>query len=582
MGDSDVQNITGAKTFTDSAFKERNPAGTFSLTHRTPAITADKSTWPYLPYSFVIEKIGAGTSSYYAKQGTTSAVEYGPDTAQNVIQAAIDDLAAGLGTDTNRQKGMIFIRNNEFVGSSGSPLSLTLKSGIWLVGEGDGTVCQGKITVQDQSDGAGMKNIQLYNSAADHCLYINGAYFFHAENCQFYLDNTTLTKYPVLIDGGTTYSTSAIFDKCKIVSKGNGLKQQASATTKYSNTTTIRDSFIVFVGTPLPATGGQIGLDFDGDAVEKNLFVENCYIESWDTPISLDNGWAYLNNVWLDTCTTQGIIVTQAAINAGSQYINVGTSNITTSPLLVLGGRKYYATSANYSMVYDNRKIQPNTAWVEKYLLPAHNPAQPYGAFYGHNSGAAGEGLFAQVAISGTALNSGDYANGRWVRYKSDGASGDNCGFRYTGFPFTYRGWNPSFFMKMRVDNLTASRGWFGWATDNSEPTGDDMYNSLGFFGLGWKAGDTNWQVITNDSSGATSYASTGVAIAANTIYTLELRAEDTTPRFGYSIDGATMAFVLSNIPGQQNPLYPMFQVEATSAAQRQLDRFLVFHRGDK
>ena len=91
--------------------------------------------------------------------------------------------------------------------------------------------------------------------------------------------------------------------------------------------------------------------------------------------------------------------------------------------------------------------------------------------------------------------------------------------------------------MKMRVDNISACRGWFGWASASTEPTGDDAFNALSAFGLGWKAGDANWQVITNDSSGATAYASTGTAIAASTIYTLELRAEDTTPRFGYSIN---------------------------------------------
>ena len=430
--DVDDIDINSDFSFRSQKLKYRNPTNTFSITQVNPAVTADKDRRSYGPFSYLIEKEGSGASTYYVKNMSKDCIDQSGVTANTAIQYAIDTLVTGFDGDATRRKGTVFIRNNEFY----TGLDLTLKSGVWLVGEGYGTILTGKITVQDTSDTCGMKNIWLTNTAADHCLYVNGARWFTAEDCQFYLNNTTLTKYPVLIDGGTDYSTSNVFNRCKIVSKGHGLKQQASATSKYSNTTTLRDCYVVFIGTPLPGTGGEVGINVDGDAVEKNFYAENCYVESWDTGISLDNGWCHLENMWLDTCTTAGISVTQAALNTGSQYINAVTANITTQPLLVLGGRKYYATSGNYSMVYDNRKVLPNTAWVEKYLFPAHNAAQPYGAFYGHNSGDAGEGLFSQVAISGTTVNAGDYANGRWVRYTSAGASGDNCGFRYTGVPF--------------------------------------------------------------------------------------------------------------------------------------------------
>jgi len=459
---------------------------------------------------------------------------------------------------------------------------LTLKSGVWLVGEGTGTVLTGKITVADQADTAGLYNLNVGTTAADNVLYLNGPRSFTAQNCLFYLNNTSLTKFPVLIDGGTTFGALNSFYKCQILSKGHGLKQMASATTKYTNTTTLRDCYILYNGGAV-ATGGQTGLIFAGDAVEKNLLCDNLYMEQWDTAISLDETLCHLENIYVDVVNTAGIDVTQASINAGNQYIHVKTPSTTTQPLLVLGGRKYYASSSNLSMVYDNRRIQPYTAWIEKYLVPSHNTTQSYGALYGHNSGSAGEGLLSQLTIAGTPINSGDYTNGRWVRYTSAGTAGDNAGWRYTGTPYTYRGWNPSYFVKMRTDNTAASRGWFGWMSTSTEPTGDDFLNALSGVALGWLAGDTNWQIITNDGTGVTSYASTGVAIATNTIYTLEIRAEDTTPRFGYSINGATMAFVTSNLPAQTTALYPVFQLEqTTTAAGKNLDRFHVFTRGDK
>ena len=86
LGDSDTQNITGAKTFTHQAFKLRNPASTQTLTFQNPVITSSQEYRFNSAYAYYIFKDG---STYYAKNGITKGIEYSGSAADTVIQNAI-------------------------------------------------------------------------------------------------------------------------------------------------------------------------------------------------------------------------------------------------------------------------------------------------------------------------------------------------------------------------------------------------------------------------------------------------------------------------------------------------------------
>jgi len=86
LGDSDTQNITGAKTFTNQTLLLRNPAGTFSMTINAPAITAAKDYRFNSGYAYYIFKDG---STYYAKNGFTKGIDFSGSAADTVIQAAV-------------------------------------------------------------------------------------------------------------------------------------------------------------------------------------------------------------------------------------------------------------------------------------------------------------------------------------------------------------------------------------------------------------------------------------------------------------------------------------------------------------
>jgi len=89
LGDSDVQNISGAKTFANTTLALRNPANTFTGTLTNPVYTATTNWELEGPFSYIIYK--TGTTIKLMNMVTRGIVSSGT-TADVVIQAGIDAL----------------------------------------------------------------------------------------------------------------------------------------------------------------------------------------------------------------------------------------------------------------------------------------------------------------------------------------------------------------------------------------------------------------------------------------------------------------------------------------------------------
>jgi hypothetical protein len=89
LGDSDVQNNTGKKSFFNTTFAQRNPANTFTGTLLNPRITADANLeYGYTGYGlYVAYRDSVG--SYVSKDLTTHAIAYSGAVAETAIQTAI-------------------------------------------------------------------------------------------------------------------------------------------------------------------------------------------------------------------------------------------------------------------------------------------------------------------------------------------------------------------------------------------------------------------------------------------------------------------------------------------------------------
>ena len=92
LGDSDVQNVTGGKTFTDQVFKLRNPANTQTLTFRNPVLTSSQDYRFNSTYTYMFFLDG---STYYAKNGITKAIDYSGADAGAVVNSALTAATAG-------------------------------------------------------------------------------------------------------------------------------------------------------------------------------------------------------------------------------------------------------------------------------------------------------------------------------------------------------------------------------------------------------------------------------------------------------------------------------------------------------
>jgi parallel beta-helix repeat protein len=86
--------VNTATRYRDQKLVLRNPADTFSLTYRNPALSANKDFRFYEPYSYLIYVEGANT---YCKNGLTGAIETSAvnSAATPVAQYALDNLTIG-------------------------------------------------------------------------------------------------------------------------------------------------------------------------------------------------------------------------------------------------------------------------------------------------------------------------------------------------------------------------------------------------------------------------------------------------------------------------------------------------------
>ena len=142
--------------------------------------------------------------------------------------------------------------------------------------------------------------------------------------------------------------------------------------------------------------------------------------------------------------------------------------------------------------------------------------------------------------------------------------TGNGAGIDYQ-ILITCRQWDPVYKIRFRQNTTSLCRLFFGWkASTSTLPTGDDPLNATSGIMLCLRSADTNYQIASNDGTGATVFQNTG--IAKNTaINTFELVAEDwATNKFKFSINNAAWVNVTTttDIPAQTLGLCPVATIQ--------------------
>lgn len=174
---------------------------------------------------------------------------------------------------------------------------------------------------------------------------------------------------------------------------------------------------------------------------------------------------------------------------------------------------------------------------------------------------------------------------GRYSSAQTTAVSGNQCGQRGNAAQIAVcRAIRARMLGKVRFPSttgITSMRFYFGLvSTSSAFVTGTDPLGTPGTlegYMIGYRSDtpDTNFQVFRNDNAGASVVSDTGVAVAADTIYNIELKATETgTPKFEWSINGSTLAAHTTDIPQSTTALYPQVLVETLTGSTRAMHLF--------
>lgn len=176
------------------------------------------------------------------------------------------------------------------------------------------------------------------------------------------------------------------------------------------------------------------------------------------------------------------------------------------------------------------------------------------------------------VSPFGTRANTRNATEGMYVNYATGATIQTAAGFRETQ-TLVARQTNPYMYVKFRINQTQPdTRAWFTFDSGNATPNSDDAFNAKSAFGLGFRAADTTWQVITNDDTGATGYASAGIGTIDTAIHTIELVGDDANTRWGYSFDGGAYTYVTTDTPAQSKMLLWTMAIQNNVASSKTMD----------
>ncbi len=233
LGDSDIQNISGKKTYVNQTLGLRNPAGTATLTFENPAITADAPFRFHEPYKYLVETDG---TTIWTKDGTKGHIAHSGTNVTTEIQWAIDNLTAGrtypevikfkgnfvvpasiyfasnvefdftganikLGNTVNAP----MFRNTNFTTTDASrDQNITFRGGHWD-GNNANNAGAGYSFISCQTC-MNLLFTDMYIHDAKYALAIQGCKIVRINACHF----KTMIKMGIYVDGDVTYSAAAL------------------------------------------------------------------------------------------------------------------------------------------------------------------------------------------------------------------------------------------------------------------------------------------------------------------------------------------------------------------------------------
>ncbi len=250
----------------------------------------------------------------------------------------------------------------------------------------------------------------------------------------------------------------------------------------------------------------------------------------------------------------------------GTKYLTCLSTD--TKPTTLESNFIAYETDSNTKWIWDgsNWKVQDIALGAFK----------KYGVFPFHSTG-TGDGILNSLSFStGLAVLLDNTLNRKYETATTSTTNGNNAGFVGTA-SFASRDMNPRMYIEFKLGATSGGQRLFlGFQSNTTNAGGsDDPLNALEGFYFGFISTDTVYQIMSNDSSGATVFtAVTAVTTIDTTMHKLWLWGDATNNKFGISIDNNAWQYVTSNIPAATTALVPHVEIETTGTPAKVLNMY--------
>jgi hypothetical protein len=185
------------------------------------------------------------------------------------------------------------------------------------------------------------------------------------------------------------------------------------------------------------------------------------------------------------------------------------------------------------------------------------------------------DGLCQQFTATGAGSNttSFDTTEGKIINYQTANSSGVVAGLlsNAAGGGLGRRLFGGRMICRFKLDSTTSARFYFGLTSATALPISDTVLaNADSGIIVGFAAADTNYQIRTNDGSGAatvTAMTGTIAKTGATAFHTIEI-SWTASGNYTVSYDG-TAQTISSDLPATTTDLYPNLMVQTSTAVQR-------------
>ena len=296
--------------------------------------------------------------------------------------------------------------------------------------------------------------------------------------------------------------------------------------------------------------------------------------------------------------TTNHTAVT-VADNSGTDKIDMTFSN---DDVIVLSNGTVVNTtprrvnfSTDFTATDNSGSDRVDIALANSGFLPNPLLGKKFGLIYGSQNTSSPSGVMAGQGLlnipyttvgGGNSISGGfDSTHGVFRRYTL--GSDDNDAFKIlSGSDITNISANPHIYGKMRIATLQDHRHFLGFHTGTIPDNDDNFLNNLQGFAIGYQddvAGgspNTHCQILRNDGDATTDKVSTGIAIAASTVFTFELVGDATNSRWGWNVNGGAFTYYTTDVPTTSSLRFT-YQLEEIGGTEAEIDIFYLYWTQD-